>query len=408
MDAKKHILFVDDNENVISGIQRQLRPYREQWSVYFATCGKQALEIMQHQPIDLIVSDMMMPEMRGDVLLKRVADIYPATVRMILSGYADEETLSRGLEVAHQYLTKPCSAEVLREAITQVFKTQDYVNNPRIAAEVGEASHLPSLPKIYHDLNAAIADERVTNLQIAEIFAKDMVLSAKLLHLVNSPYFGLQRTVSNLTDAINLIGLKKLNSLVLSVHIKTAFPVSDPEMERYMEYLWQDASRVAELARLISLSEQQTGDKPDQAYVGGLLHNMGLLIFMSRGGDKFKMLREQTTRSNTPVAALETEIFGFTRSAAAAYVLSLWKIPALIVESILWQNAPSESEYQTVNELTAVHVAACLANPTERPGNDRLFEMQLDQSYLQRIGRLHRLADWQTLAEKVTAFFEKK
>ncbi|WFP51768.1 response regulator [Methylomonas sp. EFPC3] len=408
MDAKKHILFVDDNENVISGIQRQLRPYREQWSVYFATCGKQALEIMQHQPIDLIVSDMMMPEMRGDVLLKRVADIYPATVRMVLSGYADEETLSRGLEVAHQYLTKPCSAEVLREAITQVFKTQDYVNNPRIAAEVGEASHLPSLPKIYHDLNAAIADERVTNLQIAEIFAKDMVLSAKLLHLVNSPYFGLQRTVSNLTDAINLIGLKKLNSLVLSVHIKTAFPVSDPEMERYMEYLWQDASRVAELARLISLSEQQTGDKPDQAYVGGLLHNMGLLIFMSRGGDKFKMLREQTTRSNTPVAALETEIFGFTRSAAAAYVLSLWKIPALIVESILWQNAPSESEYQTVNELTAVHVAACLANPTERPGKDRLFEMQLDQSYLQRIGRLHRLADWQTLAEKVTAFFEKK
>ncbi len=408
MEAKKHILFVDDNDNVISGIQRQLRAYREQWSVYFATCGKQALELMQHQPIDLIVSDMMMPEMRGDELLKKVAEAHPATVRIILSGYADEDTLSRGLEVAHQYLTKPCSAETLRDAITQVFKTQEYVSNPHIAAEVGEASHLPSLPKIYHDLNAAIADDRVTNMQIAEIFAKDMVLSAKLLHLVNSPYFGLQRAVSNLNDAINLIGLKKLNSLVLSVHIKTAFPFSDPEMEHYMEYLWQDASRVAELARLMALSEQQTGDKPDQAYIGGLLHNMGLLIFMSRGGDKFKMLREQTNRSKTPVAVLETQIFGFTRFAAAAYVLSLWKIPSLIVESILWQNAPSASDHQTFNELTAVHVAASLMKPPERPSNDRLFEIPLDEGYLLRIGRLHRLADWQTLAEKVTAFFEQQ
>nr|WP_054758574.1 HDOD domain-containing protein [Methylomonas koyamae] len=120
---------------------------------------------------------------------------------MILSGYTDETNLRLGLEVAHQYLAKPCSAEILRETICQVFKIQACVDNPRIAAEVGEASQLPSLPKIYHQLNAAIGDERATSAQIADIFAKDMVLSAKLLHLVNSPYFGLQRTVSNLTDA---------------------------------------------------------------------------------------------------------------------------------------------------------------------------------------------------------------
>lgn len=405
---KKNILFVDDNENIISGIQRQLRPYREQWQLFFADSGRQALELMAQQPIDLIVSDMMMPEMRGDELLKKVSEQYPGTVRMILSGYADEDTLKNGLEVAHQHLGKPCTAETLREVISQIFKIQACVRNPLIVAEIGDANQLPSLPKVYQALNAAIADENTNAGDIAEIFASDMVLSAKLLQLVNSPYFGLNRVVSSLTDAINLIGIKKLNNLVLSVHVKTAFPVNNPEVEAYMEYLWKDSSRVSELARLIALSENQQEDRPDQAYLGGLLHNMGLLIFLSRGGNKLKTLMEQVKSTDTAVAELETAIFGFTRSEAAAYVLSLWKIPPRIIEAILLQNTPNNSDYGGVNALTAVHVAACLLKPSVMSGCDRLFEMNLDTDYLQRIDKLQRLPDWQSLADKIMACHAEK
>ncbi len=400
---KKNILFVDDNENVISGIQRQLRPFRDQWQLFFARNGPQALQLMAQQAIDLIVSDMMMPEMRGDELLKIVSEQYPGTVRIILSGYADEATLKSGLEVAHQYLSKPCSSEILREAISQIFKIQDCLRNPQIIAGVGDPNHLPSLPKIYHELNTAIADENTTINDIAKIFASDMVLSAKLLQLVNSPYFGLNRVISNLTDAVNLIGLKKLNNLVLSVHVKNAFPVLNPELEFYMEHLWQDASRVADLARLIALAEHQLEDRPDQAYLGGLLHNMGLLIFLSRGGNKLKLLMEYVQNTDTPVAELEMAIFGFTRSEGAAYVLSLWKIPPRIIEAILLQNNPNDTDYNDMNGLTAVHVAACLLKPSVMSGCDRLFDMTLDTAYLQRINKFERLPSWQLLADKVLA-----
>ncbi|TRW89569.1 response regulator [Candidatus Methylobacter oryzae] len=405
---KKNILFVDDNENVISGIQRQLRPYREQWQLFFAGNGAQALQLMAQQPIDLIVSDMMMPGMRGDKLLNIVSEHYPATVRMILSGDADEESLKNGLEVAHQYLSKPCSAETLREVISQVFKIQTCLRNPRIVAGVGDANQLPSLPRIYQELNKAIADENTTTQDIANIFASDMVLSAKLLQLVNSPYFGLNRIVSSLTDAINLIGLKKLSSLVLSVHVKTSFSINDPEIAHYMECLWQDSGRVSELARQIALSEGQQEDRPDQAYLGGLLHNMGLLIFMSRGGDKLKTLIERLKNTDTPTAALETAIFGFTRSEAAAYVLSLWKIPPRIIEAILLQNSPSDTGYDGVNALTAVHIAACLLKPPAKSDCARLFEITLDTEYLQRINKLDRLPHWQTLADKIIAHHAAK
>ncbi|AEG00639.1 response regulator [Methylomonas methanica] len=403
---KKNILFVDDDENVINGIRRQLRPYREQWQLFFANTGNQALQAMQQNPIDLIVCDMLMPEMRGDKLLRQVSRLYPGTIRVILSGYADEETVKCAMEVAHQHLIKPCNAETLREAITQIFNIQACVKNPRIIDGIGDPNQLPSLPKIYRELNAAVADENTTVNDLADIFAQDMVLSAKLLHLVNSAYFGLHRHVSNLSDAINMIGIKKLNSLVLSVHLKTAFPVTDPTLQRYMEYFWKDAVRVAELAKLISLSEQQQEDRPDQAYLGGLLHNMGLLIFLSRGGHQLALLLEQVKHSRIPVSELETLIFGFTRSEAAAYILSLWKIPPRIIESILLQNTPSQADYDGVSALTAVHVAACLLKPAVMQECDRLFEIVLDTQYLQRINKQHRLADWQRLAEKVITQFD--
>lgn len=397
----KNILFVDDDENVISGLRRQLRPYRDQWQVFFAYSGPEALKLMRQQSIDLIVTDMMMPDMRGDELLQQVSKDYPSIVRMILSGYADEEALKSGLEVAHQYLSKPCSSEMIREAISQVFKIQPCVNNPKIAESLGDVAHLPSLPKIYHELDAAIANESTTIPQLAEIFSRDMVLSSKLLQLVNSPFFGLYRTVSSITEAINMIGIKKLVNLLITVHIKNAFPVSDPNLLLTMELLWLDSMKVSELARLISISENQLGDRPDQAYLGGLLHNMGLLIFLSRSGSKFSSLMHQVTVTDTPIDQLETEIFGCSRSEAAAYILSLWKIPSRIIESILLQYNPIETGYDGINALTAVHVAAALLKPSVMDGHERLFEINLDNNYLQRINKLNRVPHWQILADKV-------
>ncbi len=405
---KKNILFVDDNENVISGIQRQLRPYREHWQLFFADNGAKALTLMAQQRIDLIVSDMVMPEMRGDELLTKVAAQYPSTVRMILSGYTDEETLKSGLEVAHQCLSKPCSADMLREAIGQIFKIQDCISNPRIIDGIGDINRLPSLPTIYQELNAAIADETATTQDIADIFGRDMVLTAKLLQWVNSPYFGLNRKISSLTEAINMIGVRKLNSLVLSVHVKMAFPVSNPAMEHCMNYLWQNAAKVADLACLIAKSEQQPEDRPHQAYLAGLMHNLGLLIFLSQDGEALKQLMTQVKNTKTPVSELETAIFGFNRCEAAAYVLSLWKIPPRIIEAILLQKKPSETDYDGVNALTAVHVAACLLNPPIMEGKDRVFETYLDNGYLQRINKLDRLLEWQLLAEKISAQHDAK
>lgn len=402
---KKNILFVDDNINVIQGLKRQLRPFRGEWQLFFAHNAEAALTIMENQSIDLIVSDMLMPDMRGEELLQKVKQLYPATIRILFSGYSDEITLKKALEVAHQYFCKPCNIDTLRESISQIFQIQNTINNPRIIQSIGDPNQLPSLPKIYQDINAAIANETTTVTELAEIFARDMVLSARLLQLVNSPYFGLRQRISNLNEAISMIGINMLNNLVLSIHIKQAFPVTNAKMLIYMEYLWQDAWRVASLAKLISQAEQQQEDRPDQAYLGGLLHNMGLLVFLSRGGDQLQKFVQDVKNTDTPISELEKQIFGFTHCEAAAYLLSLWKIPPRIIESVLLHASPNESDYDGMNALTAVHTATFLLNPAESKACDRMFCIQLDSDYLHRIHKLQRLPHWQALAETTRAQF---
>jgi HD-like signal output (HDOD) protein len=401
---KKHILFIDSDDNVLSGLQRQLRPYREQWDQSFAKTGQEALALLDRKPIDLLISEVILADMSAVELLTQVKSRHPNVVRILLSAHTDENSLKNGLVLAHQYLSKPCTPEFLREAISQVFQIQSSLHNPMIIQRLGEAGQLPSLPKIYQELQKAIAQE-VESKKISEIFAQDMVLSAKLLQLVNSPYFGLNRRISNLTEAINLIGVKKLSNLVVSAHIKHAFPAKDPITGAYIEYLWLDAARVSELAYRIALCEELADDRPDQSYLGGLLHNLGLLIFLSQGGQKLKSLIELAQKSDHPISVLEQEIFGFTRAEAATYLLSLWKIPPRIIEAVLLQHCPNNTEFDGANALTAVHAAASLLTPSHNPPYNTLFGIPLDQAYIQRLNKQDRLPKWQTLANEVAEIF---
>ena len=80
---QKTILFVDDERNVLSAIRRSLR--KEDWNLVMATSAREGLQVLQDQRVDLVVSDMRMPEMDGAAFLRQVKDLYPQTIRIALS-----------------------------------------------------------------------------------------------------------------------------------------------------------------------------------------------------------------------------------------------------------------------------------------------------------------------------------
>ena len=118
---KHHILFVDDEILVLQGLQRLLRSMRHEWEMDFVTSGAAALERMATKPVDVVVADMRMPGMNGAELLCEIMKRHPQTVRLILSGQADEELVMKCVGITHQYLSKPCEPEALKAAVNRVF-----------------------------------------------------------------------------------------------------------------------------------------------------------------------------------------------------------------------------------------------------------------------------------------------
>jgi YesN/AraC family two-component response regulator len=108
----RRILFVDDEPMVLQGLQRSLHNMRAEWEVEFAGSGSEALETMARSSFDVVITDMRMPGMDGGQLLHQVKRRFPQTVRMILSGQSDQETILRLVGPTHQFLASRATSKI--------------------------------------------------------------------------------------------------------------------------------------------------------------------------------------------------------------------------------------------------------------------------------------------------------
>jgi len=145
--VKKRILFVDDEPLILNGLQRTLRKMRNEWEMTFTASGKEALEVLGTTPMDVIVSDLKMPEMDGAQLLALVKKQYPHMVRLILSGHIEHDMTIKSVQIAHQCLAKPCEAEILRETLSKVFALRDFLADESIKKIVSKSSPCRACPQ---------------------------------------------------------------------------------------------------------------------------------------------------------------------------------------------------------------------------------------------------------------------
>ena len=135
--AKRRILFVDDEPRILACLLWSIDCDR--WEMVFALSGQGALNELGRQRFDVVVTDMRMPEVDGATVLHAVADRSPETLRILLTGHADDEVLARVRPVVHQLLEKPCSASALRAAIEARVEDIARTTSPISATEIRDA-----------------------------------------------------------------------------------------------------------------------------------------------------------------------------------------------------------------------------------------------------------------------------
>lgn len=253
---KKEILFVDDEADVLRGLRRSLRTYRDQWSLRFVEGGAEALNAMKEKPADIVVTDMRMPDVDGATLLTTLADEWPFTARIVLSGQADSLAVKKVVGCSHQFLAKPCDTEKLIAVLEQVSGGLQSEVESRILA----IQALPTPRATVLALQDALNHHGDDATKAARIIGDDLSLSAKLLQLSNSAYFGTGNATLLPGDAVRTLGVDLLRTLC-SEAATGVFVEQLPEATP----LCEEARFVTELSRqLAHLADQAIETAPDR------------------------------------------------------------------------------------------------------------------------------------------------
>lgn len=392
---KKRILFVDDEPLMGDLFRLMFESMKDQWELYFANSGPEALELLAQVPCDVVVSDMRMPGMNGAQLLNEVLKRYPRTARVILSGYAERETVARALGAAHQFLQKPSDILSLKSTLERVCALDLFLDDERLRALVGQMSALPSLPSLYFRLLQEVQSADASADRIGELIAMDPAMTAKLLQLVNSAFFGVARKISNPVEAVQFLGVGTVRSLALSLHVFACFNQARAA-EFGFERIWNHSLTVGVFAKRLSQLEGQESMSCDEAFVAGLLHDVGKLMLMANRPDDYRAVLSLVQRKDLPLTSAEAKVFGATHAEVGAYLLGLWGLPVPIVEAVALHHQPAASVSSDFSPLTAVHVANFLE--AERAQRSALGgHVELDTGYLARLNQGDRLDRWRRL-----------
>jgi len=383
-----NILFVDDEPAVLEGLENRLRPLRKRWEMRFALGGQQALKEMERLPIDVIVSDMRMPGMDGAQLLDAVRDRYPQVARFILSGQTTEGGAQRLMPVAHQLLMKPCDATSLERAVERVFSLQSRMDHPGVRQAIGMLRNLPALPKLYWDLLREIEKPQSSTVSVAAIIEQDIAMTARILQMANSAFFSSGRNINSVKDAIMMLGILPIKSMLLSLQLCRAMSEICAPRGFSLEAQQAHSLRVAQLAsQMLKDSEQRK-----TAFSAGMLHDIGHMILAVGLPEQSSELHEYIKATGVPEHVAEAQILGCTHAEIGAHMLSLWGLPEALIDAVAYHHNPSASGETKFNAIAAVHVANIMA--TEELNKQGVAPTALEAEFLQSLGVGDRVDLW--------------
>ncbi|MGD8461140.1 MAG: response regulator [Desulfobacterales bacterium] len=394
---KRRILFVDDEPMVLKGLQRSLRKMRAEWEMHFTTSSNEALDILDGAPFDVVVSDLRMPEMDGAQLLAEVKQRHPQLVRIILSGQVEQETTFKSVQLAHQSLSKPCDAEILKHTLNKLFGLRNLLEDESIKRIVSQTETLPSLPAIYSEVINELQSSDPSVKKVGDIIAADLAMTAKILQVVNSAFFGLVRKISNPKEAVMLLGTETIKALVLSVKIFSEFNQKKLSWFNF-DALFNHSMSVSMFAQTISKEERLDKYLINNALMAGMFHDLGKLILVANFQESYQKILIEARQNKRSLWELENDMFGTSHAEIGAYLMGLWGVDYPVIEAIAFHHCPGKSLASSTGLLTAVHFGDAydrLKNDDNGCGELK----QLDRGYLEYLGVGHRIDDWQLMCK---------
>jgi HD-like signal output (HDOD) protein len=383
------LLFVDDEPFLRDGIRRLLTRRRPDWELAFADSGTSALEVMENSSFDIVVSDMRMPGMDGAGLLERVRDLDPGVVRIILSGQSDRGAALRAAKVAHQFLAKPFDVALLEATLDRLCGLRQLMSDTTLQSLVGGIESLPSTPKVYTQLVELLAREETSLNEVAEVLKQDQAMTAKVLQMVRSAFFGAHVDTVSIDEAVARLGFNVIKSMALTAGVFEAFKQQADIPGFSMPAEQQHSLNVARASATILRGKAEA----DDAFMAGMLHDVGKLVVASKLPEVLKTILERASAEQRLMYAVEKDELNTTHAEIGGYLLGIWGLPRAVVEAVAYHHAPDRLACPALDAATAVHVADALVRELD-PQSEGGLSSSASHEYLESVGVANSVGDW--------------
>ncbi len=372
-----------------------------EWKMEFVSRAADALTVIKSTQYDVIVSDLRMPEIDGLQLLETVREQSPKTLRIMLSGYADQPLKTRASRCVHQFISKPCDAEALKAVIRRALALYDRLHSTEMSDVLSKLNSLPVLPKAYQEVIDMLGNPSCSLRRIGQVVSQDIGLSSKILQVVNNAFSSKGPRIVDPIHAVSFLGFKSSEALILTSGV---FCELSPALNRRfcVDQLQEHCMRVGTIARAICSSLKMADEDLDVASMAGILHDAGKMILISRFPEEYDQALTDSRKRGFPCFGAERQVVVASHAELGGYLLDLWGLPNPIIEAVTYHHEPWLSVEQQFSVTDAVYIANHLDKQRMCSLADG-FSEPLDMEYLAQRGVAEQFPQWQAQHQAILA-----
>jgi len=226
-----------------------------------------------------------------------------------------------------------------------------------------ETANIPALPHVVTEILNKIDDPSMTPNDFQNIIINDPVLTAKTLKLSNSAYYGYSREISTISEAIVILGIETLKSLVIAM---SAYNVLNRDMDGYglkSKEFWEHSLMTALISQ--GIGKIRKFSNPELLFIAGLLHDIGKLLLSKYRVIYLDQISEFKRKNKVPDHFAEKAILKFDHCEVGSSLANLWKFPNIFVEIIRYHHWPTKVNNQFSPAVHIVHMADCFSHEIE-------------------------------------------
>ncbi|MGM0460942.1 MAG: HDOD domain-containing protein [Fibrobacterota bacterium] len=329
------ILFVDDSPMNLRVYKKLSRTISDSpsWRFYFCDDSLQACELVETYIFDAVVTDLEMPGIDGAHLLSFVADVQPQALRIIVSGEMAHSKGMRPVRLAHNYYLKPLNLALFNRITETVRFIKQLPLDTEARRSIGSFGSLPVPSKQFCRLVSHIQSVDATIKGVGDIVAADTVMSANILKLINTPFFGYQRGIQSVHQAVALLGIDLIRTLIVIQYLHQMHRNGERDGAFTPEYLQEFALSCMQTARFICDTEKIPPEDTRIIILASVLMDIGKYLIESFL--PMQLRRFFTEDSSSICDGREKQYLGVSHQEAGAYLLTLWGFDMSLISLII-------------------------------------------------------------------------